>query len=235
MKNFEANFRLTPWLIATAVSATLAACGGGGQDTILGSGSISPVVAPTVTITTPFAGAINVATNTKVITAAFSKPMDDATITATSFTLACPAGTAMTGTVDYLTDSKIATLALPADLPVSTTCTATVTTAAKDSTGVSLASNHTWQFTTSASADTTAPTVTMVNPNDLATGVATNAAVNATFSEAMDPNTTNADNFTLFEGLNRVDGTVSVNPLTSVATDPVVKDQTLLAASGLPA
>jgi hypothetical protein len=221
MKNFEANFRLTRWLVATAVSATLAACGGGGQDTILGSGSISPVVAPTVTITTPFAGATNVATNTKAITAAFSKAMDPLTLTAASFTLACPLATPITGgSVGYQAAGKIATLTLPVGtvLAANTVCVAKVTTAAKDSTGVSLAQDHSWQFTTSAGTDTTAPTVTTVNPIDLATGVATNATIKATFSEAMDPNTTNADNFTLFEGLNRVAGTVSINPLTTVAT-----------------
>jgi hypothetical protein len=223
MKNFEANFRLTPWLIAAAVSATLAACGGGGQDTILGSGSISPVLAPTVTITTPVAGASNVATNTKVVTAAFSKAMDPLTLTATSFTLACPLATPITGgSVGYQAASKIATLTLPAGtvLAASTLCLAKVTMAAKDSTGVSLAQDHTWQFTTSAGTDTTAPTVTMVNPIDLATGVATNASVKATFSEAMDPDTIRTANFTLTHGLIPIDvpGTVSINPLTTVAT-----------------
>ena len=52
MKNIEANFRLTPWLMATALSVVLAACGGGGQSTILGAGGIAPVVVlpPTVTV-----------------------------------------------------------------------------------------------------------------------------------------------------------------------------------------
>jgi len=219
MKKFQANDRLTPWLMATALSVVLAACGDGGQAPILGAGSVSPVVAPTVTIVTPFAGALNVAPNTKTITAAFSKTMDAATLTAASFTLACPLATPITGgTVSYLADSKIATLTLPAVLPSATVCTATITTAAKDSIGVSLANNHTWQFTTSATTDVTAPTVTLVNPLDAATGVATNTVVKATFSEAMDPLTIKAANFTLFQGLNPVAGTVSINPLNTLAT-----------------
>jgi len=219
MKNIETNFRLTPWLMATALSVVLAACGGGGQSPILGSGDIAPVVAPIVTVVTPFAGT-TVAPNTKTITAAFSKPMDAATLTDTSFTLACPAGTPITGgTVSYLADSKLATLTLSAALPGSTVCTATVTTAAKDSTGVSLASDHVWQFTTSAIADGTAPTVTLVNPADVAIDVATNTAVKATFSEAMDPNTVKVANFTLSSILGGpVAGTASINPLNTIAT-----------------
>ena len=221
MKKIEANFRLTPWLMATALSVVLAACGGGGQSPILGSGVIAPVVVfpPTVTVVTPFAGALNVAPNTKTITAAFSKAMDPATLTPASFTLACPAATPITGgTVSYLADSKLATLSLPAVLPGATVCTARVTTAAKDSTGLNLVSDYVWQFTTSATTDVTAPTVTLVNPLDAATGVATNTAVKATFSEAMNPNTITADNFTLFQGANRVAGTVSINPLNTIAT-----------------
>jgi hypothetical protein len=220
MKNIEANFRLTPWLMASALSITLVACGGGGQDTILGAGSVSPVVAPTLTVTTPFAGALNVAPNTRTITAAFSKAMNPATLTPSSFTLACPTTTITGGTVSYQAASNLATLALPVDLPISTVCTATITTAARDSTNVSLADNTTWQFTTSASSDLTAPTVTVVNPLDAAIGVATNTTVKATFSEAMNPNSLNATTFTLTSGAIpvAVAGTVSVNPLTTVAT-----------------
>lgn len=63
-----------------------------------------------------------------------------------------------------------------------------------------------------------APTVKLVNPADAATDVATNTTVKATFSEAMDPNTINAANFTLTSSAGKVDGTVSVNALNTVAT-----------------
>lgn len=219
MKNIKANFRLTPWLMATALSAVLVACGGG-QSPILGVGDIAPVVVlpPTVTVVTPSAGAL-VAPNTKTVTAAFSKAMDPATLTAASFTLACPLATPINGgAVSYLPDSKIATLTLPVPLPLARDCTATVTTAAKDSTGLSMVSNFSWQFSTSASTDVMAPTVTLVNPLDAATGVATNAAIKATFSEAMDPLTVKGANFTLSSAGGSVAGTVSVNPLNTIAT-----------------
>ncbi|HSN79127.1 MAG TPA: Ig-like domain-containing protein, partial [Rhodoferax sp.] len=99
MKKFDGNSRLLPWLMAPALSVFLVACGGGGQDPILGAGGIAPVfgLPPTVTVATPSVGALNVATNTKTITAAFSKAMDPATLTASSFTLACPAAASITG------------------------------------------------------------------------------------------------------------------------------------------
>lgn len=85
-------------------------------------------VAPTVTAVAPLANATGVPINTKIITAAFSKAMDPATLTAASFTLECPAGTPVTAAVTYLAAGNVATLTLPAatDLPPSTVCTATI-------------------------------------------------------------------------------------------------------------
>ncbi|TXT38462.1 MAG: hypothetical protein FD135_2858, partial [Comamonadaceae bacterium] len=76
-----------------------------------------------------------------------------------------------------------------------------------------MAVDYVWSWTTAA-ADTTAPLVTLVNPADLATGVATSTAVNASFNEAMDPLTLNNANFTLAG----VAGSVSFNTLSKIAT-----------------
>jgi hypothetical protein len=202
MKHIKANFRLTPWLMATALSAVLAACGGGGQETILGTGGIAPVVVlpPTVTFVTPLPDVIGLPTNTKLLTAAFSQAMDSSTLTKDSFTLACPAAAAITGgTVSYQSNNNTATLTLPVGtaLASNTLCVATVTTAAKNSSGVALASNFAWQFTTAAVADTTAPMVTStVNVNG-ASNVAINTKVVATFSESMNPLSITNTSFTL--------------------------------------
>jgi len=219
MKKIDGISRGLPWFMALSLTGLVAACGGGGQSPILGAGSLSPVVAPLVTIVTPASGALGVAPNTKAITAKFSKAMDAATLTGTSFTLACAGLPSVTvGAVTYLPTSNVATLPVLAALPVSSVCTATVTAAAKDSTGISMVSDRVWQFTTGAATDITQPTVTLVNPVDVAIGVATNTAVKATFSEAMDPNTVKAANFTLFQGVTPVAGTVSINPLNTIAT-----------------
>lgn len=220
MKNIEANFRLTPWVMATALSVTLAACGGGGQDTILGTGDIANVLVapPTVTVVSPLRGALNVAPNTTLITAAFSEPMDATTINNSSFTLVCPQTLAASGgTVTYLPATKVATLSVPATL-LAGTCTATVTSAVKDSTGVNMVSNYPWQFTVGDTNDNTAPTVAPVTPANNATNVPTNTLVKALFNEGMNPLTINTDSFTLSSDGGPVSGTVTLGPLNKNAT-----------------
>jgi Ice-binding-like/Bacterial Ig-like domain len=145
--------------------------------------------APTVIATVPAADATLVPTNSNV-TATFSKAMDPSTITATgTFTLAVAGagGAAVPGTVQYA--GTIATFTPTSALTAATEYTATITTAAKDLTGNALAANFVWSFTTGAGPNTAAPTITLTNPADLGTGVTLNTAVNATFSEAMNPTT----------------------------------------------
>ena len=193
MKQIKGISSGLPWLMAIGLTGLVSACGGGGQAPILGAGDISPVIPPTVTSVSPLPNAQSVAINTKVITANFSVPMDTSTLTASSFTVACAAEPAITGaTVTPLAANKTFTLNLPAaNLPSNASCVATVTTAAKDSTGLALANNFEWRFTTSAVADTSKPTVTNTINADGATGVAVNTKVGATFSETMDPATIN--------------------------------------------
>ena len=216
MKKFKSMSRGLSWLTAGAMSTLIAACGGGGQSPILGTVSVSPVVPPTVTLVTPLPNASGVALNARTITAAFSKPMDAGTLSAASFTLACPAATVLgAASITYAAASKIATLTLPVGtlLPASTVCKATVTTAARDTTGLAIAADYVWRFTTGVSADITAPTVTnTINANG-ATSVATNAKVGATFSEAMNPLTLTNSSFTLKQTV----GNVAVPGSTSYA------------------
>lgn len=172
---------------------------GGGRDTVLGSGTAT--TAPTVTATVPLARTpmvTGVAINSAV-TATFSKAMDATTLNspAANFTVACPAGTPITGTVAYVAASRTATFSHAANFPANVICTATISTGAKDTTGIALAAAFVWQFTTAATPDTTRPTVTLTVPADLATNVPTNTLVTATFSEDMNPTTISGTSFTL--------------------------------------
>jgi hypothetical protein len=178
--------------------------------------------APTVIATVPIADAMGVPTNTSV-TATFSKAMDPTTITATgTFTLAVfgAGGAAVPGTVQYA--GTIATFTPTSALTAATEYTATITTAAKDLTGNSLAANSVWSFTTGAGPSIAAPTITLTNPADMDMGVTLNTAVNATFSEAMNPTTVEAPGtFTLAVsgvGGAQVTGTVTYDMNSDVAT-----------------
>lgn len=195
MNTFNNPSRGLRWAMALLLGTLATACGGGGdggRDPILGAPG---ALAPTVIAVTPAPGATNVPTNTRTITATFSKAMDAATVTApATFTLACPTGTPRTGAVTYAVASNTATLTLTGDLPPSTTCTGTITTAAKDSTGTPLAANYTWNFTTGLGSDVTPPTVVSVTPGN---GACLQTDVGATFSEAMNPTSINTTTFTL--------------------------------------
>ncbi len=166
--------------------------GGGGEwDTPTGP---TAALAPTVTATTPVAGALAVPINIKSITAAFSTAMEPTTLTTDTFTLVCGT-TAVTGggAVTYLTAGNVATLPLPAatNLPIASECTATITTGAQNVSGTALANNYVWNFTTGLVADLTLPTVTRTDPVTTVPGptpdVPANTAISAIFSEDMAP------------------------------------------------
>jgi hypothetical protein len=82
------------------------------------------------------------------ITADFPRSMDPATLTAGSFSVACPAGTVIAGTVSYAESDRRAVFTPAAALPGDTSCVATVSTAVRDSRGVSLAADVQWAFST---------------------------------------------------------------------------------------
>lgn len=101
---------------------------------------------PTVISTTPLDTASNVGVNRKV-TATFSKPMNPATLDATSFTVTQGA-TPIAGVVSYT--ASTATFVPNDPFSLSLPYTATITTGAADPQGNQLASDHVWTFSTGA-------------------------------------------------------------------------------------
>ena len=186
------------------------------------TGITSNTTAPTVLMTVPVAGATAVPTNT-IVTATFSKSMDPSTITAAgTFTLAVAGvgGANVPGTVQYA--GVTATFTPASALTANTQFTATITTAAKDLTGNALAANYLWSFTAGAGPDSAPPSITLTTPADAAINVALNGAVNATFSEPMNPTTVLAPGtFTLAvagPGGAAVPGTVTYDVASDIAT-----------------
>ncbi len=115
--------------------------GGSSGATDAGSGAI-----PTVISNTPLNGATGVPLNGSV-SATFSEAMDRATLTATTFTLTSgSAANAVTGTLIYTNPTAV--FWPTTQLAHNTSFTATITTGAKSASGVALAANHAWSFTT---------------------------------------------------------------------------------------
>jgi hypothetical protein len=167
------------------------------------------IIPPTVTATTPVNGATGVPINSKV-TVTFSEAMAPASIItpATTFTLTGPGAVQIPGTVTFL--GTTATFTPSSNLPAGTSFTATVSPGATDPAGNPLAAAFIWTFTTAASPDTTAPTVTSTTPVNAAVAVPINSKLSATFSEPMDPSTINPATFTVTgPGATAVSGVVT--------------------------
>lgn len=164
--------------------------------------SFSTSTIPTVIANDPLNLATGVVLN-KVITATFSEAMLASTITAASTITLRQGTTVIPGTVAYT--GTTATFTPSSNLIAGTVYTVTITTAAKNLAGNSIANNHVWTFTTS-----TIPRVISTDPLNLATGVALNKVVSATFSEAMTATSiTTGSTFTLRQGTTIIPGTVA--------------------------
>jgi hypothetical protein len=178
--------------------SALAACGGG-LDPILGSPGVAltPDVTATVPLsTTPVVTGVDTHT---LVSATFNKPMLAASITDTSFTVACPAAATVTATVAYDATTQTATLTPTSALPPSSDCVATLSTAVQDSTNIPLAQAYTWGFSTGTAAplDLTRPLVVSTLPALGAVGVATNSQLNVAFKEPMLASSVSASSLTL--------------------------------------
>src|SRR5207247_2461859 len=163
-------------LLARTAAVTL-------DSNIVGLAIPADTTVPTVSFTVPANTATGVAISGK-IAAAFSEAMDPLTVSTATLTLK-QGTTAVAGTVSYA--GVTATFTPAVNLAPLTAYTATVNTGARDLAGNALAADFSWSFTTGATPDTTAPTVSVTVPANAATAVPINQTINATFSEAMDP------------------------------------------------
>ena len=172
------------------------------------------VIHPTVISTDPVNDAIGVAPDKK-ISAVFSEAMNPLTIpTSFSITNTTLGGAAVAGTVTYSGSTAVFTPA--ANLASNMTYTGTISTNAKDLAGNALAAKYTWNFTTLK--DIISPTVVLTDPTDLATSVAVDKVITATFSEAMDPLTMTGLTFMLSDGDVPVAGTVTYSGMVASFT-----------------
>ena len=191
----------------------LSACGR--QVVEFGADDAGPV-RPTIIAMQPLDNATGIELDTTV-TATFSQPMDAASIDTTTFGLKQGA-TSVPGSVTLDAVTNMASFAPDAALIPGLVYTATVTTGAKGSSGLSLAADDSWSFTTKDETAVTAPTVTATTPPDKAMDVASTAALMATFSTVMDATTITALTFTVKQASKAVAGTVTLDAATNTAT-----------------
>ena len=155
------------------------------------TGVVADTAAPTVASTDPSANKTGVAINTK-IAVTFSEMMSIDTITNSTFKVE-----GVSGTVTYDPLTKIATFKPTANLVADKVYSATITTAAQDLAGNAVTANYVWNFTTGATADTTAPTVLATVPLAAATNVSASQQITSTFSEGMESATINGTTITV--------------------------------------
>lgn len=164
---------------------------------------------PTVVSTNPENNSLNVNRN-KIVTAVFSEVMNSSTINTSTFTLK-QGETNVSGEVSY--SGKTATFTPTSLLTAGKVYTAMVSTGAETPDGVELAGNISWSFTASESTDDTDPTISLTNPGNDARDVERNIAIEATFSEEMNPLTINTLTFILKQGATVISGNVDYSGL----------------------
>lgn len=180
----------------------------------------APVI-PTVESTIPADEATAVAINTAV-TVVFSQAMNPTTLNASNITLVGEDTVEVQGSFVYASADNTLIFTPDMDLAANTLYTATVTTEATNTLGETLAENMVWAFETGATADLTAPEVSLVSPNSAASGVCANKVIAATFTKAMNSTTlvSPAVSFTVMTTDAEMDvaGDVTLNTNKTVAT-----------------
>jgi len=168
---------------------------------------------PTVILVAPLDLSTEVLIDGTVV-ATFSEPMDQLTINTVSFTV-LQGETPVTVTVGYA--DNMATFTPDASLLNGALYDASITIVATDLAGNALEANYPWSFTTAI--EIIPPTVTLVDPLDLAVDVPLDKVISATFSEAMDPLSITDLTFTIEEqGGTPVIGTVGYADMVATFT-----------------
>ena len=198
------------------------------------TGTTTDVIPPTVSSTVPANLATGVALGGN-IAVTFSEAMDPSTITTSTFILKL-GSVVIPGAVTSL--GATATLNPASNLVANTVYTVRCSSAVKDLAGNAMAATKTWSFTTGTTADVTPPTVTSTIPANAATGVAVNANISATFSEAMNPLTITTATFILKLGSVVIPGAVTSPSTTTAIYNPTNdltagKDYTVTLTTGV--
>jgi len=114
--------------------------------------TVNDTTPPTVTDWAPTGTGVAITTN---ITATFSEPMNESTLNNETIIVENSTGSAITGAVTYDSATRTVTFDPTTNLEYNETYNVTITTGVADLAGNNMASNHTWNFTTSTPPSTT--------------------------------------------------------------------------------
>jgi hypothetical protein len=186
---------------ALVLASLLVGCGGGGSN----DQTFQPVdrTTPQVISTNPNHDSSSVPTN-RAITATFNKSINPATINSQSFYIEDSAGASIAGELSYNGTSRTATFRSTDNLSNAANYRVTIASQIEDLSGNQMGDDYSWSFTTAPlespdATDVTPPTVQSTYPAAGATSIPVDSTIVATFSEAIDPATLNADSFTLLK------------------------------------
>ncbi|HET9031475.1 MAG TPA: Ig-like domain-containing protein [Dokdonella sp.] len=138
MKMFGCTIRADLFVVLIAGSLGLAACGSGSSNTQ----SKAEVIA-----VAPANGAQEVL-NTISVSADFDRAMNPSSLSTANFTVACPAGTLVAGTVNYVAAQQRVTFKPDELLPADTQCAVELGAGVIDAQGVPLSKVVQWSFST---------------------------------------------------------------------------------------
>jgi len=201
--------RRLSYFVTTVAAVCLAGCGSSSIHQQSGTAN------PTVQVGMQTNG---VAPN-RAIDVQFSTDMDSSTINSKTFLLAKASdGSAVSGTVAYDANNRVASFKPAADLSTSTAYNATITTGAADASGNHLANPFDFSFTTRSSTDTSPIGVYSTNPANGASGVDVNTKIQVVFTEGAQADSVTIASFAVADASGtRVEGAVTYDIYSNVA------------------
>jgi hypothetical protein len=146
---------------------------------------------PVVVGTSPVYGSVNVPIDA-VITLGYNVPLDPASVSAATVTLAGPNGVAMNATIGLDATGRVIRIDPVDDLAPNVFYSFQTTVGIHGANGIAQQNPGWWHFQTGSASDTTAPTVRAMTPPQGAVNVGDNAGLVVRFSEPINPQTINA-------------------------------------------
>ncbi|MGO9275173.1 MAG: Ig-like domain-containing protein [Terriglobia bacterium] len=176
-----------------------------------GTSGVPVTTGPSV-VSVPVNGATSVPVNTSIVLT-FSEAVDPITVNSNSIPISVNGVGAVAG--KYAVNGAVVTFTPLTPLPGNVQINITVNGFCLNCNVTDLAGNASLglysSFTTAPTADTTAPRVISVTPNNGATNIGLNAAVVLIFSKSLNPSTINNDNFGLLANGTHLNGFSTVS------------------------